>query len=77
MADQVPGHGVSWPELISRLLTPGPDRNATVDTALRAATIVSGASGVELVEWVRKRPSSVRAHGAPVVLNVRPTPGRE
>jgi sugar diacid utilization regulator/putative methionine-R-sulfoxide reductase with GAF domain len=76
MSDQVPGRGVGWPELIGELLEHGPDHMATVDAALGAAAAATGAVGVQLVEWVRERPSSVRTQGTPVGLTRRPEPGR-
>jgi sugar diacid utilization regulator/putative methionine-R-sulfoxide reductase with GAF domain len=74
-SDQLVGRRLAWPELIGELLERGPDPASTMAAALEAAAAATGAAGVELVEWVRERPSSVRAQGTPVRLTVRPEPG--
>lgn len=68
-----------WPALIGRLLGDGGDpeapRGPALGAALEAAARASRAGGVELVEWVRLRPVSLRRHGDAVELAVRPSPG--
>jgi sugar diacid utilization regulator/GAF domain-containing protein len=62
----------AWPATIGAVLGAGADGPAAVVAALEGAFARTGAAGVQLVEWVRERPSPIAGVGRMIRLAARP-----
>gem|GEM_PF-2491804 len=70
-----PDHGAVWPALIEQLLGRRAAAGSALGAAVETAAKVGRATAVQVVEWVRARPTAVHIRGEPPPLSHRPRPG--